>query len=255
MPASLHASQADAALASLGESGFGPSVVSYSQLDLADFDSISLFVDRLKKEEHSKIALLVCNAAKMDLPFSLDSNGVELHISTNFLGHAKLIFDLLPTLARKARIVNLGSSAHHAARHLDLAPTPANYSRLGSYAVSKSCVAMYSIHTLAPVLRRNGIKVLVVHPGVIPTDLYASNPFGIGALFRLLRSHPILSAPLRLLMLSEREGAWTILDACLGDHETGEYLAYGQSCRPSKLVLSKSECRRLEKWTGKMLER
>jgi NAD(P)-dependent dehydrogenase (short-subunit alcohol dehydrogenase family) len=113
---------------------------------------------------------------------------------------------------------------------------------------------MHSIHTLAPQLRKLGIGVVVVHPGLIPTGLYSHNPLGIGKTFACLGATPILRTILHFVMLTEEQGAWAVLVACLQEHPTGSYLAYGHSWKPSALVRRTDTAAKLVNWTKERLD-
>ncbi|KAI9018949.1 hypothetical protein DFJ74DRAFT_708159 [Hyaloraphidium curvatum] len=85
--------------------------------------------------------------------------------------------------------------------------------------------------------------------------LYAHNPVGLGRLFAAFASTPILRLLLRLVMLDEVEGSWTVLAACLGDHPSGTYLSYGMPWKPSNLVQDVTVAETLAKWTEQRMRR
>lgn len=53
-------------------------------------------------DETERLDILIANAAKGIMYFALDSNGLDLHMSINHLGHVVLIDALLPLLNQTA---------------------------------------------------------------------------------------------------------------------------------------------------------
>ena len=92
----------------------------------------------------------------------IDADTVDLVMQVNFLSAARLTLALLPRMLEKGegRIVNISSVA-------------ATLSSPGeaAYSASKSALAVFS-ESLAVDLWDTGVKVMVVYPGVVDTELF-----------------------------------------------------------------------------------
>lgn len=83
--------------------------VRFEELDLARLESITAFCRRMQ-EQRGSLDLLVNNAAVMAPPKRLEtSDGFELQLGTNHLGHFALTAQLMPLLrkSKTARVVTV----------------------------------------------------------------------------------------------------------------------------------------------------
>src|SRR3954452_24416262 len=82
-------------------------------LDLGSIAAIRESADALL-QKHSRIDLLINNAGVMAQPLGYTSDGFELQLGTNHLGHFVWTNKLLPALvaAAPSRVVNLSSRGH-----------------------------------------------------------------------------------------------------------------------------------------------
>ncbi|XP_037569231.1 dehydrogenase/reductase SDR family member on chromosome X homolog [Dermacentor silvarum] len=148
-------------------------------LDLSSMASVKTFAENILKSE-SKLDLLICNAGVMLMPYQETEDGFESHMSINYLGHCLLTALLLPLLIAAgnkgptARIVNVSSCAHKAARiNLDDLHSRKRYSCYHGYTQSKLAQVLFT-KSLAKRLQAKVIPVTVncVHPGIVNTQLY-----------------------------------------------------------------------------------
>ena len=79
--------------------------VEVALLDVADLASVRAFA-----ADVGPVDVLVNNAGVLGVPFGLSTDGVELHLATNHLGHFALTNLLLPRLTD--RVVVVGSVSH-----------------------------------------------------------------------------------------------------------------------------------------------
>ncbi|NXH18854.1 RDH12 dehydrogenase, partial [Bucco capensis] len=95
----------------------GNEQVIVKKLDLADTKSIREFAEKFLAEE-KELHVLINNAGVMLCPYSKTTDGFEMHLGVNHLGHFLLTFLLLERLKESApaRIVNVSSLAHHGGR-------------------------------------------------------------------------------------------------------------------------------------------
>lgn len=149
-------------------------------LDLANLDSVREFAHEFDGE---RVDLLVNNAGVMMTPRRTTSDGFELQLGTNHLGHFALTGLLLDALGRSdsARVVTLSSNEHRGGRiDFDDLQLEQSYSPRGSYQRSKLANAVFAVE-LDRRLRAAGSPVISVfaHPGYSATNLQSTGPTGV----------------------------------------------------------------------------
>ncbi|KAK4234215.1 short-chain dehydrogenase TIC 32, chloroplastic [Achaetomium macrosporum] len=75
--------------------------VTFVEVDLANLDSVKAAGQKIAADL-SRLDVLMCNAGIMAVPAGVSKDGYEIHFATNHLGHALLIYKLLPLLSRTA---------------------------------------------------------------------------------------------------------------------------------------------------------
>ncbi len=141
-------------------------------LDLASLDSVrsgaAAIVDRWPR-----VDVLVNNAGVMAVPEGRTTDGFELQLGTNHLGHFLLTARLAEALGEGSRIVNVSSRGHMVSGmhwddpHYRRRP----YNKWEAYGQSKTANILF---TLGLAQRRR--TAYAVHPGMIGTDLYRYLP-------------------------------------------------------------------------------
>lgn len=149
--------------------------VSVRELDLASLNSVRDFAAHMSNEL-DRIDLLVNNAGLVILgDRKTTSNGFELHLGTNHLGHFALVGQLLPLLelGRSPRVVSLSSLSHKGA-HLDFDDImhEKTWDASAAYGASKLANTVFGIE-LDRRLRAAGSPVIstLAHPGVSRSNL------------------------------------------------------------------------------------
>jgi NAD(P)-dependent dehydrogenase (short-subunit alcohol dehydrogenase family) len=153
-------------------------------LDLGSLRSIEALAGRLLAR-HRAIDLLVNNAGVMATPELRTSDGFELQLGTNHLGHFALTARLMPALLRApaARVVSVTSTGRFYARPLD----PANPHLRGVYepwrAYGQSKLA--NVHFTVELQRRLAgagatAAALAADPGFSATELQATSVAATG---------------------------------------------------------------------------
>ncbi len=175
-------------------------------LDLASLESVRDFAREFDGE---RVHLLVNNAGVMMTPRQTTSDGFELQLGTNHLGHFALTGLLLDALRRSdsGRVVTLSSNEHRGGRiDFDDLQLERNYSPRASYRRSKLANAVFAVE-LDRRLRAAGSPVISVfaHPGYSATSLQSSGPTG------LLKG--LLAVSNRLMAQSAERGALPTLYA------------------------------------------
>ncbi len=145
------------------------------QLDLASLESVRRAAAAII-ENHPVIDILINNAGLMALPERHTTDGFEMQLGVNHLGHWVLTADLLPALlaADAARIITVTSTAHHIGRPID-PDNPHLEGRYGPWrAYGQSKLANYHFALgLEREFERRGLRAasLVAHPGLSHTGL------------------------------------------------------------------------------------
>ncbi len=202
-------------------------VVEVVSLDLADLaDTRRAARDLVARLD--RIDILVNNAGIMAPPRRATTDGFELQIGTNHLGHFAWTATLWPLLERSdARIVTVSSLAHTGASGIDLRSlttvgSPRRYFRWSSYAESKLANLSFALE-LDRRAKAAGLAVTSVaaHPGISSTNLtktgsgMSRNPLAGVAMHQLTR----------VVSQSAEAGAQPLLMAATDPNLTGgEYL-------------------------------
>jgi retinol dehydrogenase-12 len=170
-------------------------------LDLADFASIREAGARISALT-ATVDVLINNAGLAPARGGLTKDGFELGFGTNHLGHFLLTVLLMPRLLSTgaARIVNVSSQAHYAAKGIDFEavrrPTR-SITGLREYEVSKLANVLFT-RELARRVGPMGIHSYALHPGVVASDGWRRVPWPVRPL--MMRR-----------MISNEEGAKTSL--------------------------------------------
>ena len=145
-------------------------------LDLASLDSVRDFATQFE-QRFGRLDLLINNAGVMMPTERLETaDGFELQFGTNHLGHFALTLRLMGLLTGTpgSRVVNVSSSAQNFAGFdlEDLQWTARSFSRMGSYAASKTANMLFTLE-LQRRLDEAGADTLVTacHPGWTATNL------------------------------------------------------------------------------------
>jgi NAD(P)-dependent dehydrogenase (short-subunit alcohol dehydrogenase family) len=172
-------------------SQFPNAEIAYETLDLANLASVADFATRYAAA-HASLDLLVNNAGVMALPQrQLTSDGFEMQLGINYLGHYALTAHLLPLLRQgdQPRVVNLSSLAHRSgAINFGDLQSARSYSSWKAYCQSKLAMLMFALE----LQRRSdaagwGLMSNAAHPGFARTDLIANGPGASGLLWHVSR--------------------------------------------------------------------
>ena len=157
------------------QSEFPGSDVSVRELDLSDLQSVARFADSIV-QDFDRLDVLINNAGVMMCPYAKTTDGFEIQMGTNHLGHFALTGGLLPVLETTpgSRIVVLSSLAHRMG-HIDFSDLnweSRRYNTNRAYGDSK-LANVYFAYELARRLEVGGSNptVTIAHPGWTGTDL------------------------------------------------------------------------------------
>jgi NAD(P)-dependent dehydrogenase (short-subunit alcohol dehydrogenase family) len=167
-----------------------------------------------------ELDILVLNAAVVRCPYSSTSDGFEMQIGVNYLGHYLLTRLLLPLLAsaQEPKVVHVSSRAATSGT-IDLqsfefnsVSAPTSYSPAGGYAQSKLAQVIFSHDLQRRMQQEEGLKHVTsnaVHPGVVMTDAgrHIMRSYGLS----LARLKPLAHALTAPFFKTLREGALSVL--------------------------------------------
>lgn len=148
-------------------------------LDLSSLASVTAFTEGLRTDGRP-VHLLVNNAGVMTPPArQTTADGFELQLGTNHLGHVALVGGILPLLAAgRARVVTQVSIAARSGRiDWDDVQSERAYDGQRAYSASKIALGLFA----RELDRRSrdagwGVRSVLSHPGVAPTNLLAVRP-------------------------------------------------------------------------------
>jgi NAD(P)-dependent dehydrogenase (short-subunit alcohol dehydrogenase family) len=147
--------------------------IEVEDLELGSLASIRAFAERFLAR-HDALQILVNNAGVMACPFGRTTDGFELQIGTNHLGHFLMTGLIAPALLRgaPARVVSVSSRGHRLSPvvfddvHFERRP----YDKWSAYGQSKTANVLLAVE-LERRLGSRGVHANAVHPGVILTEL------------------------------------------------------------------------------------
>lgn len=232
----------EAAVASI-RAEHGADAARFLPLDLADLASVRACAEQFLSLGEPLHVLI--NNAGIAGRRGLTADGFELMFGVNHLGHFALTTALLDRLMQdKARIVNVSSDAHFAARGVDFDAVrrrTRNITGMPEYAVSKLCNVLFSAE-LARRLDGSGVTSYSLHPGVVASDIWRRVPW------------PARKLMTRRMLTTEQGSRTSLYCATSPDlaSASGRYYADCQEREPSPVAtpeLAERLWQRSQEWT------
>ncbi|HEY5981161.1 MAG TPA: oxidoreductase [Microlunatus sp.] len=185
-------------------------------LDLADLSSVRTFAEAWQ----GPVDLLINNAGVMAVPLNRTTEGFELQLGINHLGHFALTNLLLPHLSD--RVVTVSSSAHRMG-HIDL--TDLNWERRSyqqwpAYGQSKLANLLFVLELERRLTAAgSNVRAVAAHPGWARTNLqgHSGNAWADRATMMVTK----------VIGQSAAQGAWPTLFAATQDIPGGSYVGPG----------------------------
>ncbi len=154
--------------------------VHLQSLDLGSLDSVRAAAAELS-ERHDRLDLLINNAGLMYTKWQTTSDGFEMQMGVNHLGHFALTNLLLERLmsTENSRIVAVSSVAHKIRSTLDPATMMSGekYDRVAAYGRSKLANLLFTYELQRRLEAAGSTTIaLAAHPGVSATELGRESP-------------------------------------------------------------------------------
>ena len=217
--------------------------------DMSSFASVRALAAQIR-EKCPRLDVLINNAGAAVPKRTLSADGIEMTVAGNHLGAALLTFLLLDLLkaSAPARIINVSSEAQRNARldMNDLQFERRKYQALAAYGQSKLLMNAFTFE-LARRLAGTGVTANCLHPGVVRTNIWPSNP---PLLFK------IILGVMKPFMLDSKRGAEvTIYLATSPDvtNVTGEYFVKAKVAPPNPLSRDPKIAAEIWQWTTDMI--
>lgn len=172
--------------------------ITVQSLDLGSLESVRSAASELRAT-HQKIDLLINNAGVMFTPSATTSDGFELQLGTNHLGHFALTGLLLDRLltADGSRVVTMSSSVHHMCKSIDFGDLQweRRYKRVAAYSQSKLANLLFTYELQRRLAQRNVTTIAVAaHPGGSFTQQFHQTPVVVRPLVNLVAPR-LLNSP------------------------------------------------------------
>lgn len=152
----------------------GNKKVLFRPLDLTSLESVRSFAKRFLEEE-DRLDVLINNAGMTYLKYKETSDGIEMQMAANHMGHFLLTNLLLDLLKRSApsRIINISSLAHKRGKihREDLMNRKRKYVVFNTYCNTKLANILFT-RELTRHLLGTGVTANAVHPGVVKTSIW-----------------------------------------------------------------------------------
>ncbi len=193
-------------------------------LDLGSLASVRDFAAQFR-ERRSSLSVLVNNAGVMAIPRTLTTDGFELQLGVNHLGHFALTGLLLDRLlaAPDARVVNVSSlAARMGTMHWDDLDGARRYEKWQWYGQSKLANLLFTFELSRRIEeKRVSLASLACHPGYAATNLQFVGPAMEHSSFAKLA----MNVSNALFAQSAEAGAWpTLYAATAPDAKNGDFI-------------------------------
>lgn len=194
-----------------------------ARLDLADLASVAQFASEWIAAHPDGLDVLINNAGVMAIPRRETTDGFEMQLGTNHLGHFALTGLLVDALTPEGRVVTVSSGAHRFGRmNFNDLQSADSYQKWRVYGQSKLANILFALelHRRAEAAGAD-LRSVSVHPGYASTNLQSAGPQMSGS--RLGESLAGLGN--RLLAQSAEDGAWpTLMGATDPDVPSGSFI-------------------------------
>lgn len=225
---------------------YGPEKVDTLLADLSVQSQVRALADAFMAR-YQRLDVLINNAGAVFMNRNESADGIEMTFALNHLAYFLLTNLLLERLVSSApaRIVNVSSDAHQAARlNLNDLENRRAFSGFKAYSQSKLANVLFT-YELARRMQGRGVTVNALHPGFVATNFGVSNGGFFRPLFRLLQ----------LAAIKPVEGARTTLYLASSPDlagVSGQYFAKQKAVRSTAASYDEDTARRLWEVSAQM---
>ena len=215
--------------------------------DLSSQNSIFDFTSKFKNK-YDRLNVLINNAGILLNKRTISVDGIENTFAINHLGPFILTNSLLNLLksSSPSRIINVSSSAHYRTNFdIDNLQGEKKYSSFDAYCKSKLYNVLFT-YELSRKLAGSNVTVNCLHPGFIPTNLFANSLFFYKAIVKILS--PIL--------IDAKSGSKTSTYLATSkdvENITGKYFVKCKPRKSSKISYDKSTSKNLWNISEKLI--
>ena len=190
------------------------------ELDLASLKSVRKFTQDILKDEE-RIDVLLNNAGVFQCPHWKTTDGFEMQMGVNHLGHFALTLLLLERIkqSNSGRVVVVSSSlSKRGSINFEDFHCEKTYNKSKAYADSKLANLMF-VRQLAGQLDQSSVDVLALHPGMVVTNL---GRHVVSSITKALLSPLVVLLGLR----NATEGCQTLVYCAVAEELKGKSGAY-----------------------------
>lgn len=217
--------------------------------DISSQASVRALAEQILKK-YSRLDVLINNAGGGAGPRTLSADGIEMTVAGNHLGAALLTLLLLDLLKSSApsRIINVSSEAQRRARldMNDLQFERRKYSGFAAYGQSKLLMNAFTFE-LARRLEGTGVTANCLHPGVVATNIWGTDPPLVLKL---------IVALMKPFMLNSKQGAEVSLYLATSPdvaQVSGKYFVKSKPAESSPLSRDPKVAAEIWQWTNRMI--
>jgi len=226
----------------------------HMDLDLASLKSINEF-SKQYRAKYKNLDVLINNAGLIDFRSKvLSKDGFENQFAVNYLGHFYLTNLLAERLIKtpQSRVINVTCSSYTSGKiKWDDLMSNQNYSPYKAYSQSKLATVLFT-QTLAQRLAGSKCKPILVHPGVVRSDIQRDMPK-----VWYLQTLKFIQAPFWYFFTrTPWQGAQGLIHATLQDYdklEPGAYYTDFKKKELTKEALNEQEANKLWKKSMELL--
>ncbi|KAF5722986.1 alcohol dehydrogenase Bli-4 [Fusarium mundagurra] len=222
-----------------------------------DLTSIASMRSAAKKFAHDRLDIFIANAGVMSVD-GLTQDGLELQFGINHVGNATLLMALLPIMQKTAeqgdevRFVNVTSLGYagHPKKGIEFETLHSLQEHFPFGTWSRYGQSKLANIVLAKEMERRypAIKSIVVHPGVVPTNLVTGQPFW---------KRMVVYVTNPCMMTIEQGGyntAWAAACDVKRDETVAFYEPVGKANKGDDMCFNEELGKKLWEWTEEKIE-
>lgn len=144
--------------------------------DLSQLSEVVNLADKIKSK-YQHIDVLINNAGVFKTPNPMTQDGLDIRFSVNTIAPYILSMNLLKTLGRNGRVINLSSAAQSSVE-IDALKGDKSLSDMEAYAQSKLAITLWN-QVLGKKYKNSGPSFIAVNPGSLLASKMVKQGFGV----------------------------------------------------------------------------